>query len=77
MKHSATPSHVAAIKDEIQSLGLTPFIQEGTERTIIGVVGDDRAIQLDHFYTLRGVEEVIPILKPYKLVARHKDQSER
>lgn len=70
MKQGATPSHIAAIKQEIEGLGLSPFVQEGSERTIIGVVGDDRALQIDHFYTLRGVEEVIPILKPYKLVAR-------
>lgn len=70
MKQGASPAHITAIKEEIEGLGLSPFIQEGSERTIIGVVGDDRAVQLDHFYTLRGVEEVIPILKPYKLVAR-------
>lgn len=70
MKKGASPAHIAAIKKEIEEIGLSPFIQEGEERTIIGVVGDDRAVQHDHFYTLRGVEEVIPILKPYKLVAR-------
>ncbi len=70
MKQGASPSQIQAIKEEIEGLGLSPFIEAGSERTIIGVVGDDRAVQLDHFYTLRGVEKVIPILKPYKLVSR-------
>jgi len=70
MKQGASPSQIRAIKEEIEGLGLSPFIETGSERTIIGVVGDDRAVQLDHFYTLHGVEKVIPILKPYKLVSR-------
>ncbi len=70
MKTGAAPEKVKGIVKEIEGLGLTPFVSEGSERTIIGVVGDDRAVQLDHFFTLDGVENVIPILRPYKLVSR-------
>jgi 3-deoxy-7-phosphoheptulonate synthase len=37
---------------------------------VIGVIGDERKLDLTNFQTLPGVEKVIPILKPYKLASR-------
>ncbi|MBI3858262.1 MAG: 3-deoxy-7-phosphoheptulonate synthase, partial [Planctomycetes bacterium] len=37
---------------------------------VIGVIGDERKLDLANFTTLPGVEKVIPILKPYKLASR-------
>ena len=43
---------------------------KGEERTIIGVVGDDRPIDRSQFETLDGVEKTMPVLKPFKLASR-------
>ena len=45
-------------------------MSQGTERTIIGVVGDDRPVQSHNFEMLSGVEQVVRILKPFKLASR-------
>jgi 3-deoxy-7-phosphoheptulonate synthase len=45
-------------------------ISTGEERTIIGVIGYKHRVRREHVQTLPGVEKVIPITKPYKLVSR-------
>lgn len=54
----------------IEKLGLTPHISEGVERTIIGVVGDERILQGKPIDGMPGIEKIINVLKPYKLVSR-------
>jgi 3-deoxy-7-phosphoheptulonate synthase len=49
---------------------LKPHISEGEEKTIIGAMGNDRMIDREKLLGLAGVEDVIPILKPYKLASR-------
>jgi 3-deoxy-7-phosphoheptulonate synthase len=45
-------------------------ISQGEERTIIGVIGYKHRVRKEHLLILPGVEKVIPISKPYKLVSR-------
>lgn len=45
-------------------------ISKGAQRTIIGIIGDDRYLAIEYFKALHCVEDVIRVLKPYKLVAR-------
>lgn len=53
-----------------KKFGFRPHISYGEERTIIGLIGDERKISESILKSLPGVENVIPILKPYKLVSR-------
>jgi 3-deoxy-7-phosphoheptulonate synthase len=59
-----------AIIKRIKELKLKPHISRGEERTIVGIVGDSRTKELEHWEELPGVEEVIRILKPFKLASR-------
>lgn len=52
-----------------KKFGLRPHISYGEERTIISLIGDERKISKSILKSLPGVENVIPILKPYKLVS--------
>jgi 3-deoxy-7-phosphoheptulonate synthase len=70
MRSDATAEHVDAVNDHLAELGLTANISRGAERTLIGAIGDDRKISSEAIETLAGVERVIRILKPYKIVAR-------
>jgi 3-deoxy-7-phosphoheptulonate synthase len=70
MQPRATDEEVRHVVDSIQALGLVAHLSRGTERTVIGVIGDERLVQREHFALLQGVEDVIPILKPYKLASR-------
>ncbi|NLX43765.1 MAG: 3-deoxy-7-phosphoheptulonate synthase [Chloroflexi bacterium] len=70
MRRSATPEQVQAAVDRIQALGCQAHLSAGEERTIIGVIGDRRQLDEGVFDLLEGVEQVVRILKPYKLAGR-------
>lgn len=70
MESSATQNQIENVVETIKKLGFRPHISYGEERTIIGLIGDERKISESILKSLPGVENVIPILKPYKLVSR-------
>jgi 3-deoxy-7-phosphoheptulonate synthase len=54
----------------IEDKGLKPLYMPGTERVVIGAIGDERVLAALHFENHPEVERVTPILTPYKLVGR-------
>jgi 3-deoxy-7-phosphoheptulonate synthase len=71
MKKNATEAQIDHVVQWIESVGYSPHLSQGVERTIIGAVGDDRGKALvKSAEFLDGVEKVMPILKPYKLASR-------
>lgn len=71
MKMQASGDEIEAVIARIKELGFTPHLSRGEERTIIGVVGDDRrAAEAGMFEILPGVAECVRILKPFKLASR-------
>ena len=70
MQPDASEREVAAVEARIRAQGLGVHISRGTERTLIGAIGDERSLDPEMFDTLPGVERSMHIVKPYKLVAR-------
>ncbi len=70
MESKATDKDIQLVVDRIEELGLKAHLSKGTERTIIGVIGDERRIKKEQLSLLAHVENVIPVLKPYKLASR-------
>ena len=70
MKAHATKEQLDAVISQIHELGCTPHISRGTERTIIGVVGEERNLNPDRFQLMEGVEKVLRVLSRFKLVGR-------
>ncbi|MBI3195089.1 MAG: 3-deoxy-7-phosphoheptulonate synthase [Ignavibacteriae bacterium] len=70
MKSGAKKSDVQNVLTLIKRLKLKPHLSAGVERTIIGIIGDERLFKKEQFSMLPGVENVIPVLKPYKLASR-------
>lgn len=72
MKQKATQDQVDHIIKWVESAGYRVHPSTGVERTIIGVVGDDRGKPqlLKDAKSLSGVEKAMSILKPYKLASR-------
>ncbi len=54
----------------LEDLGLRTHVSKGEHRTIVGAIGDERTLRDVPLESLPGVETVLPILKPYKLVSR-------
>jgi 3-deoxy-7-phosphoheptulonate synthase len=74
LKPGAASAHIRRIEKKLRGWGLTAnLVIKGTERTIIGVKGDTSRItqdQEDAVRAMEGVEEVMRILKPFKLASR-------
>jgi 3-deoxy-7-phosphoheptulonate synthase len=71
MKKNATDAQIDQVIKWIESVGYRAHPSRGVERTVIGVVGDDRGKeQLKSVEHLDGVEKTVLILKPYKLASR-------
>jgi 3-deoxy-7-phosphoheptulonate synthase len=71
MKAGATIEEVDAVISRINELGFNPHVSQGVERCVIGCIGDERTKpRLQSLEAMAGVENLVPILKPYKLASR-------
>ena len=70
LRPDATREQKDHIIKKLKSLGLQAHVSEGTERTIIGAIGDEAVLQTVPLEAVPGVEKVLPILKPFKLASR-------
>jgi 3-deoxy-7-phosphoheptulonate synthase len=70
MKQGASDAQVAHVAERIKELGLTPHLSRGQFRTIIGAIGEEGAAKQELLRQIEGVEQVLQILKPYKLCSR-------
>jgi len=77
MRQGATKDQVAHVADRIRELGLTPHVSEGQFRTVIGAIGEEGVAKQELLRQIEGVEQVLQILKPYKLCSRefHKEDT--
>jgi 3-deoxy-7-phosphoheptulonate synthase len=70
LKPGTSKKDISHLVAKIKKLGLKPWVSKGVERTIIGVIGEEDIIRAKPLEAFPGVEEVLPILKPYKLASR-------
>jgi len=73
LKTDATEDEIKHVVKKLESRGLKVNVSQGTERTIIGVIGDTSKVTEEEEDAIRataGVENVVRILKPYKLASR-------
>lgn len=70
LRPEASADQAAELLHRIASLGLTPLHMPGTERVVLGALGDERELDRLQLEGHPAVESVKPILAPYKLVSR-------
>lgn len=70
MNAGAGEGLIQAVSDRVVELGYKPHLIRGVERTVVAAVGNEDKTPLQALETMEGVESVMPILKPYKLVGR-------
>jgi 3-deoxy-7-phosphoheptulonate synthase len=73
LNRKATEKNIANLLKKLEGKGLKATISRGTEKTVIGVIGDTSSITEEEENAVRvmkGVEDVVRILKPYKLASR-------
>jgi 3-deoxy-7-phosphoheptulonate synthase len=70
MLENATEEQIAHVIARVQELGYKPQVTRGEEKTIVAAVGTGRRDELEALTAAPGVERLIPIAHPFKLVAR-------
>jgi 3-deoxy-7-phosphoheptulonate synthase len=70
LRPDSTKEQIDHILDRIRELGFKPHVSQGTARTIVGVIGDENQLQATPLSAIPGVEQVLPIMKPFKLASR-------
>lgn len=70
MRTGAGDKEITEVTRRIESAGLKSHLSQGVQHTIIGVIGQIFPEFKDTLETMPGVDEVIPVSKPYKLSSR-------
>ena len=70
MKRGATDAQVEEVERRIIAEGYTPSTIRGVEMAVIAVIGKRPEWMIDTVESMAGVDQAIPIEKPYKLAAR-------
>ncbi len=70
MKPGSTDRNIGEVSKALENLGLGVHISKGSQRTIIGAIGDDRVLENVPLELMDGVEKLVPIVESYKLTSR-------
>src|ERR1700719_134821 len=70
MKAHATDEQVRGVCEKIEKLGYRAHAMPGAQRTAIGITGNKGEVEQGTLEEMAGVQEVIKVSKPYKLVSR-------
>ena len=69
-RYDITDEELDHIRERVEAAGLHTHLSRGERRTIIGCIGDEAKLQEVPLRSLAGVEQVLPVLKPYKLASK-------
>jgi 3-deoxy-7-phosphoheptulonate synthase len=69
MRRDAREQDIEHMIQQVESLGMKPTVLRGTERTVIAAIGDERQAPVGVLESGPGVDEVLPVLAPYKLAS--------
>lgn len=67
MKQQATQSDIQKVTLEVEKFGLNVHISEGSQVTIIGIVGDKSKLNSEAISALACVDKIVPVTESYKL----------
>jgi 3-deoxy-7-phosphoheptulonate synthase len=70
MKNQATMREKSAVIAWAEDNGCKVHLSEGSERAVIGIIGNGRTLLAEQAEMMPGVERVVPVLKPFKIASR-------
>jgi len=70
MRAGASREEIDNVVVRVERDGFKVHLSAGAERTIIGLIGDDRPLDKQLYEVLPGVEKAMAVLKPFKLASR-------
>lgn len=75
MSQNATKEQIENVENKLFDLGFKTHPIFGEIKTVIGAIGDKRLLNTHAISTMPGVENLVPIMKPYKLAGRELKQT--
>jgi 3-deoxy-7-phosphoheptulonate synthase len=69
MRRNAPEQDIQHMIKQVEALGLKPTVLRGTERTVIAAIGDERNAPVGILESGPSVDEVLPVLAPYKIAS--------
>jgi len=75
MNTKAADEQVSAVEEKLAQMGLGSNVSRGIQRIVIGAIGDEQAVDQEALEALHGVEKVVRVMKPYKIVARESHEA--
>ncbi len=77
MSRDSSDEQIIAIEKKAINMGMQVNVSRGVERTIVGLIGDESDMDKSVLEIMPGVEKIIRVMKPYKIVSResHVDNS--
>ena len=70
MQTQATMREKSAVIAWAEDAGYKIHLSNGSEHTVIGIIGNGRPLNREHVQLMPGVERVVPVLKPFKIASR-------
>lgn len=70
MKDNASKTEVSNVEARLTKIGFQTHPIYGEKKTVIGAIGDKRQISMNEILLMSGVENVVPIMRPYKLASK-------
>jgi len=74
MHDNARKADIAAVEEKLKKIGFQTHPIYGEKKTVIGAIGDKRQISMNEILLMNGVENVVPIMRPYKLASKELKQ---
>lgn len=75
MRPGATREQIKNVEARLLEFGFKTHPIYGEEKTVIGAIGDKKVLSSEALVTFPGVEKIVPIMKPYKLVSKELKQA--
>ncbi len=76
MKLNTNAEQIATLDKRLKASGYQTHLIRGAKRIVIGAVGDRRPVEPAELESMPGVEKVLRIMKPYKLVSREVQETD-
>ncbi|QDU39018.1 Phospho-2-dehydro-3-deoxyheptonate aldolase [Maioricimonas rarisocia] len=70
LKPDCTESQLEHIFEKIEEMGFRYELSRGVKRSLVGVIGEEDQLRNAPLRAIPGVEDVVPVLKPFKLASR-------
>lgn len=70
MSKGCSDQQIAAVESKVATMGMQINVSRGVERTVLGLIGDESKADKELIEIIPGVEKVIRVMKPYKIVSR-------